>query len=68
MDWHFKVHEVEERVQKVDVGKVGSKWLGMCKLFKIRQECRAFSIHICLIPNLITTTTIASPHPYMIPL
>ena len=33
------------------------------RLFK---ECRAFSINICLFPNLITTATIVSPHPYVI--
>ncbi len=32
--------------------------------FKVSKECRAFSINICLFPNVITTTTIASPHPY----
>ncbi len=35
--------------------------------FKIlMKECRAFSINMCLFPNLITIGTIAGPHPYMI--
>ncbi len=34
------------------------------KLF--HKECRAFSINMCLFPNLIIIGTIAGPHPYMI--
>ncbi len=29
------------------------------------KECRAFSINMCLFPNLIIIGTIAGPHPYM---
>ncbi len=30
------------------------------------KECRAFSINICPLANLITIVTITSPHPYII--